>query len=619
MQFASLRLSALALALAGATAAQAQSFSGAVTIGDSLSDSGNVAALLLNIVPPGNAFTTNPDPVYAEIVAAAFGYSQTNYSPLIAGSVGSDYAVGGACVRTNSAGFVCANDVSGSAGLFSLTYQLEGYLSSRSGQADPHALYMLWGGGNDVGTAALHPATADQNVILSADALVDLIGTLQSAGAGTIVVLNQYDGGLTPANLGTGNQALISHLDELFNTRFNAGLASLGDGIVPINVNALFNEFIADPARYGFSNVTDRACGPESLSLGCGPAGSDNFYTYAPGANDTYLFADADHPSGAAHARLARVVLATLAAPGQVSMASELPLQTYDDHSQVINARLFAGNDPGNEKSGVYARVQSGRQRYAASANVGAMDDDRFTGTFGADWSRDTITWGTAISVDDGNADMPGAVIDGSEVLVSVYGAAWFDAGYIDAIASGGHDALDIDRRIALGGPTARNEHGSTHASHWAMEVGGGFVWGVARFRHGPFANLAWQSIEVAGYAEQSLDSTAMNFDRYARRSLVGRIGYRAEGRRGRWQPFARVAYARECDDDATVVRAGSNTMNGHFRLPGFKPARDWFEADLGASWVLNERTALSISYRTQLGNGAQDLDSLAFGLRTVF
>src|SRR4051794_26781558 len=96
LQFATLRPSPLGLALAGATAVHAQSFSGAVTIGDSLSDSGNIAALFHDFFPSGNAFTTNPDPVYAEIVAAAFGYSQTNYSPLIAGSAGSDYAVGGA-------------------------------------------------------------------------------------------------------------------------------------------------------------------------------------------------------------------------------------------------------------------------------------------------------------------------------------------------------------------------------------------------------------------------------------------------------------------------------------------------------------------------------------------
>ena len=67
-----LLVSALALALAGTSVAQAQSFSGVVVFGDSLSDAGNVAMVDGNPATPiGSSFTTNPDPVYAQIVADA--------------------------------------------------------------------------------------------------------------------------------------------------------------------------------------------------------------------------------------------------------------------------------------------------------------------------------------------------------------------------------------------------------------------------------------------------------------------------------------------------------------------------------------------------------------------
>jgi outer membrane lipase/esterase len=612
--------SALALALGAATTTtQAQSFSGVVTIGDSLSDSGNIAGAF-GSVPDGNSFTTNPDPVYAEIVAAAFGYTQSNYSPYIPGSVGSDWAVGGACVRANSATFTCLN----SASKFSLTTQIHDYLAdpARGGHADPNTLYTMWGGGNDVATAAQNPATAGQNVALSADAFVGLIGTLQNAGARTIVVINQYDGGHTPANVGTANQAGASALTSVFNDTLNAGLANLGDGIVPINVFGLFNEFIANPGLYGLSNVTDPACGVGSTSVSCGAPGSGNFYTYAPGSNETYLFADGGHPSGAAHARLASVVLATLSAPGQVSMAGELPLQAYDDHRNVINDQIFGMNDSthaSGEKS-VYAHVQSSRQRFNVSANTNAMDNDQFTGTLGTDGSySDAIGLGAAISFGATNGDTAGAAIDGSEVLVSAYGVGHFGSGYIDAIVSGGRNSLDIDRRIALGGSSPRFEHGRSHATHQAVEVGAGFVFGSEHFKHGPFASLTWQKIDVHGYAEDSLDSTAMNFDGFTRTSLIGRLGYQAQGDCGRWQPFGRVAYARESHDDATAVRAGSNTMNGHFTLAGFQAARDWFEADVGLSYALNDKSTLSISYRARPGDDAQDLDSVNFGVRVAF
>ena len=63
-----------------------QNFSNVVVFGDSLSDSGNVGR-----------FTTNPDPVWSEIVAETFGASGMNS---FAG--GSNYAFAGACVNPDT-------------------------------------------------------------------------------------------------------------------------------------------------------------------------------------------------------------------------------------------------------------------------------------------------------------------------------------------------------------------------------------------------------------------------------------------------------------------------------------------------------------------------------------
>ena len=75
-----------------AVGVRAQEYGSVVVFGDSLSDSGNVAGILPG-VPAGNGFTTNPDPVWAEIVAETFGAPGTHS---LAG--GSNYAFGGACV-----------------------------------------------------------------------------------------------------------------------------------------------------------------------------------------------------------------------------------------------------------------------------------------------------------------------------------------------------------------------------------------------------------------------------------------------------------------------------------------------------------------------------------------
>ena len=606
-----LLVSALALALAGSSVAQAQSFSDVVVFGDSLSDAGNVGFVDGNPATlPGSSFTTNPDSVYAEIVAQAFGYSGT-YS--LAG--GSNYAFGGACARANSGSFTCGL----SPGSFSLTTQLGGYLAGHGGAADPNALYMMWGGANDLFTAAATPATAQLNTGIAAATMVGLIGTLQNAGANTIVVFNLPDLGLTPSNFGTPNQASASALSFVYNQTFNAGLANLGDGIVPINVFGLINEVVADPALYGYSNVTGTACVGGS-SLACGPTGDPNYpFHYASGTNTSYLFADGVHPSGAAHAMLANVVLATLSAPGSVSYAAEVPLQVYEDHGATVGRQMFRANERNDDQANVYGDVQFSQQDFSANASTGAMDNDLFTLTFGADTRfNEHFTFGAAATYGSSSGDVAsGASVDNKQFLLSGYGVAHLGNAYAGLTLSAGSANLDIDRAIELG-PNTRIESGGTQASHTGASLVAGMNFGD-EFHHGPFASLTWQKVQVDGYREESNFSTSMWFGDFERKSTVGRLGYQAEGDMGGFGLFGRVAYARDSQDRAVQVQAGSNTMNGHFTLDGYPGADKWYEADLGVGYEVADDTRVSLSYRARMSDDTQDLNSVNLGFEMKF
>jgi outer membrane lipase/esterase len=617
-----LLVSALALALSGATVAQAQTFSTVVSFGDSLTDAGNVALVDGNpFTPPGSSFTTNPDSVYAELVAQSFGFTGANSL-----SGGTNYAFGGACVRANSLSFTCGL----SPGSFSLTTQLTNYLTANGGQADPNALYTMWGGANDIFTYAalagggfITSAQAQAFTGLSAQTMVGLIGTLQTAGANTIVVFNLPDLGNTPFGIANGAaaQASFNGLTFVYNQTFNAGLATLNDGIVPINVNGLVAEIIASPGAYGFTNVVGTACGTLSGSLACGPTGDASyFFHYAPGTEDTFLFADGVHPTGAAHQMLANVVVATLEAPGQVSMAGEIPLQIYDNHSNVINEQIFRMNGEREEgSSAVYAQLRYGRQDFNQSAYTSEFDSNLISGTFGADvrWTEH-VSVGASFTVGGNNGDSFGHSIDTRGVLASAYGVLHFGGFYLDAILSGGSSSFDIDRRIVLG-PTTRVETGNTNASHLAAELGAGFNFGSDTFKHGPFASITWQQVDVDGYVEDSLDSTSMWFSDFERESTVGRLGYQLRADAGRFQPFFRVAWAKENEDDATLVQAGSNSMNGHFTLNGFDPAQDWVEGDLGFDFEVNDTTRLTLAYHGRFSDDTQDQQALSFGARWEF
>src|SRR5207244_4965843 len=136
---------------------------------------------------------------------------------------------------------------------------------------------------------------------------VGLIGKLQGAGAGTVLVMNLPDIGHTPlAGMMPAVGPLWTTAASAFNLTLNAGLTQLGGNVAALNVFGLFNEVIANPALYGFKNVTTAACTVASSSL-CTSA-----TLVEPNANQTYLFADGIHPTGAGHAIIAQSAASVL-------------------------------------------------------------------------------------------------------------------------------------------------------------------------------------------------------------------------------------------------------------------------------------------------------------------
>lgn len=598
---------AVALALGCACAAQAQEFSSFVVFGDSLSDSGNVAQF--SGLPPGNSFTTNPDPVAAEIIAAAFGLASNNSL-----SGGPNFAWGGACV--NAAG-ACLNPVP------NIPTQVTQYLSLTGGVADPDALYSIWGGANDIFAALGTPATAQAATVAAATAYVQQIGRLQAAGANYIVVYNLPDLGTTPQFASNPAAGTISQITFVYNSALAAGLGQLGDGIIPINTFGLINEIRSNPGLYGFTNITGTACLPAN-SIACGPVGSGLPASYAPGTNETYLFADGVHPTGAAHAMLANVVLSTLSAPVQVSYAGEGGIQAAEDHSRANYDELMSDFQLDREVGSVrgYATVQYGEQDFDGTSAVTGGSADVMSLTLGANHrASENAYWGVAVSLGNHDNDVSGANLDSRPVVASIHGALRFGGGgYVNAALGGGANSVDIERYIELG-PTTRTETGSTNASQFAAELGLGWLFGDAgAIQHGPFVGALWVQQEVDGYSEDSGTATSMNFRGYDRDSMVSRIGYQLMGGNADgFRPFARLAYNDESEDDQVFVNAGSNSMPGRFTMAGFIPSEDWVSADIGFNWSVSEKATAFFAYTGRFSDDSQERNSVSLGLRTTF
>src|SRR5688572_8852491 len=537
---------AVVLALGATGAAQAQEFTGIISFGDSLSDAGNYTPY----IPGAGSFTTNPDPVWTEVLASLLGLTQTPYT-----IGGTNYAWGGA---PTSAPFVC---VPVTLPCRNVALQIGDYLTPRGGQADANVLHTYWAGANNIFNAAANPATAQQVTGQSAQIAVGQIAALQAAGAEYIVVLNLPDIGATPAFAGTPSASSVSGLVVVYNQTFNAGLATLADGIIPINVYGLINEVMADPARYGFSNVTGTACNlalTGGSSLFCTPGA----YT-TPNANQTYLFADGVHPTGAAHAMLATVVYSTIAAPILVSFAGEGGIKLANDHSRAVADEMFSDFQLDREEGSVrgYATGQFGDHDFndGVSADVMSL-------TLGFNHrASENVYWGAAATLGNHDNDVAGTDIDGTGVIATIGGTLGFGSGgYLHGSVGGGTVDLDIERVVVIG-PETREELGSTNASQFNAEVGVGWLFGEpGGLQHGPIAGANWVSQEVDGYSEESGSSTSMNFESFDRDSMVTHIGYLLMGGTDKgFRPYLRAAWNQESEDDAIAVTAGSNSMNG--------------------------------------------------------
>lgn len=314
------------LSIAGA--AQAGAYSSMVIFGDSLSDSGNNTLVLgsfgLGNVP-GTVITDNsffsklpyiqPDPaalgtysngpVWATHVAASLGVT---LAPSLAG--GTNYAFGGA--QTSAPGTDGPPPGPGQTAIpfpFSMTTQLGMYMqkiASTGGLADPNALYVVAGGGNNVRVgleALLGGADPLPTVIGTAGGyatdIATIVGTLKSVGAQHILVWNTPDFGLTPAALAAGQLGVTTatQLSQAMNGALSNAVACGAGGVICFD----FYSFLQGAVQSGlFTNVTD-ACGASVNSAVCGSDITKD------------LFWDAIHPTARGHELLAGAVMTTLA------------------------------------------------------------------------------------------------------------------------------------------------------------------------------------------------------------------------------------------------------------------------------------------------------------------
>lgn len=605
---------ALALGLAGtayATGNPNPTFNNVITFGDSLSDAGNLSLYVVPSFQPPQKFTTNPGNVTVQNVASALGYSLT---ASLAG--GNDYAWGGAGINNNSPGTPT--------GVPTITTQITTYLAGHP-SLDSHALYTMWGGANDIFYATTTPATAQTQIVAAAQQEVKLIGQLQSAGAKNIVVFNLPNIGLTPEAQEAGSSAAsqLTTLSVIYNGQLNAGIANLGKGIIPVNAFALLSQVIANPGAYGFTNVTTPACGVGSSSVLCGPQGSGLPYTYAPGTNQSYLFADGVHPTTGADVMLSQVVLSELAAPQQISLLQEAPLAAVTTQTSVVRNQMMADNFGSTTRA--FANINYSNQQFEQRAGAPKTTSNNVDLTVGADvHATDYLSAGVALGIGEHYADVSGGGGYRLQAITGLGYLTWHTGGaYAGAYGDFGQASFTNVNRVFTVGNYRQHESGKTDGSYVGIGLHGGYWFDFSGLKTGPFANFEYQNIKINGYNENGNDATAMWFGRQQRNAVISTLGWRLQGH---WQydsmdlaPYVELGWNHDSRANTDMVTAGLNSMNGSFEMAGFTPKKNWGSANAGITAQITPNLSGWIAYNGHFADNSQHSNGVNLGVKFGF
>jgi phospholipase/lecithinase/hemolysin len=280
----------------GAPPVEAPKYGGLYAFGDSLSDVGNDYEVSGGLLPTPFIYSdgrfTNGK-VWVQDLAKELGLGTVKASL----DGGRDFAYGGAETGGETLHGVEPID---------LPSQLVQFLAD-----DPHpvanALYTLSIGGNDVIDAisayANNPSGATTDITEAVANETSFVGELALDGAKNFVILNVPDLGKTPEE--KGDAAVATKLSALYDSDLATSLQALmqkdGINITLVDTFTLIDDAVADPAKYGLTNVTT-------------PVWTGNFYDpfsghlNAQGAEQNkYLFFDHLHPTAAGHLAVANL------------------------------------------------------------------------------------------------------------------------------------------------------------------------------------------------------------------------------------------------------------------------------------------------------------------------
>ena len=279
--------------------AMASNFSQFNVFGDSLSDRGNLFNATGGLLPPDPPYADgrfSNDKIWVDFVGEEIGLTPNLFTVNLVPGESTNFASGGSFTGSGSENvFPPASNLN----LPGVLGQVDLFLATNNQQADPNALYTIWGGANDyVFGGVTDPSQTVGN-------LTNAITSLTDAGAKNIAVFNLPDLGQIPFAIAQGDQVStgLTQLTLGHNAVLEQALDSLSANsdinIIPVDINSLFNQIVANPGEFGFT---------QNPAIPCLIGEIGNFTSVCDNPNEFISF-DGVHPTSKSHRLVADLTL----------------------------------------------------------------------------------------------------------------------------------------------------------------------------------------------------------------------------------------------------------------------------------------------------------------------
>ena len=422
-----------------------------------------------------------------------------------------------------------------------------------------------------------------------------------------------------------------------FNATLEGGVAQLAatdtdTDFVLIDVAGVFDEIVADPAAFGFTNTTVGCL----FDLDCVAADFDT--------QNQFLFSDGVHPTNAGHALVAELARQTLDPTIGAAQAAGLgdltgsirqfavdsifdrtrSLFFFDRADGVRSVAAIGDSAYGAQRDNrgeLFGEVLIGNVSVGERAQTPEIDVDLSGLRVGADIIRtENFVFGLQGSFIEGDGQQNATRFDTSNIAVDVYAAGKFNNAYAAAtIGVGSSEIEDIERSVGVG-PLSNVGDTNSNQFNALGEVGYGYRIGDISLL--PSVTIGYFRTSINGYTETGTFAPLEFGDRTID-SATGAVNLHAAkdfrysgGTTG--TVYAGVGYEDFLSYSADAVTAGalaSTAAASAFQIED--PDGRGFLFDIGGK--LNVSDAISVGADYRLGLGSNDTESHQGALRVSY